>query len=43
MVLTGSPGTVAEVVDVDLDRPRDRTDEAFVAAEERLRDLVTAA
>lgn len=42
VVLSGSPGTVAEVVDIELDRPRERTDESFVEIEERLRGLVTA-
>lgn len=42
VVLSGSPGTVVEVVDVELERPRERTDDAFVENEERLRDLVTA-
>ena len=40
VVLTGSPGSVHEVVDIDLDRPRARTDEAFAAYEERLRDAI---
>ena len=40
VVLTGSPGSVHEVVDVDLDRPRARTDEAFAEYEERLRDAI---
>lgn len=42
VVLSGSPGTVADVVDVELERPRERTDEAFVETEERLRGLVRA-
>lgn len=42
VVLSGSPGTVAEVVDIELERPRRRTDEAFAVTEERLRGLVTA-
>ena len=41
VVLSGSPGTVAEVVEVELERPRERTDAAFVEAEEHLRGLVT--
>ena len=40
VVLTGSPGSVHEVVDVDLDRPRARTDEAFAEYEEQLRDAI---
>ncbi|MFB6194329.1 MAG: ABC transporter ATP-binding protein [Halobaculum sp.] len=40
VVLTGSPGSVHEVVDVDLDRPRHRTDEAFADYEQRLRDAI---
>ena len=40
VVLTGSPGSVHEVVNVELDRPRSRTDEAFAAYEGRLRDAI---
>ena len=40
VVLTGSPGSVHEVVDVELPRPRVRTDEAFAEYEERLRDAI---
>jgi len=40
VVLTGSPGSVHEVVDIDLDRPRTRTDEAFAEYEARLRDAI---
>ncbi len=40
VVLTGSPGSVHEVVDVDLERPRARTDEAFAEYEARLRDAI---
>ena len=40
VVLTGSPGSVHEVVDIDLDRPRSRTDEAFAAYEARLREAI---
>ena len=40
VVLTGSPGSVHEVVDIDLDRPRVRTDEAFAAHEARLREAI---
>nr|WP_279530097.1 ABC transporter ATP-binding protein [Halospeciosus flavus] len=40
VVLQPSPGRVKEVVDVDLDRPRDRTDEAFATYENRIRELI---
>ena len=40
VVLTGSPGSVHEVVDVELDRPRSRTDDAFADYEARLRDAI---
>ncbi len=40
VVLTGSPGSVHEVVEVSLDRPRSRTDEAFAAYETQLRDAI---
>ena len=40
IVLTGSPGSVHEVVDVDLDRPRSRSDDAFAEYESRLRDAI---
>jgi NitT/TauT family transport system ATP-binding protein len=40
VVLTGSPGHVHEVVDVDLDRPRRRTDEAFAEREADIRSLI---
>ena len=40
VVLTGSPGSVHEVVDVDLDRPRSRRDDAFAEYEQRLRDAI---
>ncbi|QCJ47479.1 ABC transporter ATP-binding protein [Haloprofundus sp. MHR1] len=40
VVLTPGPGTVREIVDVDLDRPRSRTDEAFVDTHERVRSLI---
>ena len=40
VVLTGSPGSVHEVVDVGLDRPRSRTDEAFAEYEARLRSAI---
>ncbi|MFB6173949.1 MAG: ABC transporter ATP-binding protein [Halobacteriales archaeon] len=41
VVLTGSPGAVREVVDVDLERPRSRTEEAFNEYQERVRRLIT--
>lgn len=40
VVLDGSPGRVREVVPVDLDRPRSRDDDRFVADERRLRGLI---
>ncbi|MFB6170560.1 MAG: ABC transporter ATP-binding protein [Haloarculaceae archaeon] len=40
VVVSGAPGTVREVVDVDLARPRDRTDEAFADHQERVLDLI---
>ena len=40
VVLTGSPGSVHEVVDIELDRPRSRTDEAFAEYEARLREAI---
>ncbi|TQQ79256.1 ABC transporter ATP-binding protein [Halonotius terrestris] len=40
VVLTGSPGSVHEVVEIDLDRPRSRTDDAFAGYEQRLRDAI---
>lgn len=40
VVLTGSPGSVHEVVEVDLDRPRSRRDDAFAEYEQRLRDAI---
>lgn len=40
VVLTGSPGSVHEVVEVALDRPRARTDDAFAAYEQQLRDAI---
>ncbi|MFB6295733.1 MAG: ABC transporter ATP-binding protein [Halobacteriales archaeon] len=40
VVLTGSPGRVHEIVDVDLDRPRSRTDDAFAEYEARIRSLI---
>lgn len=40
VVLSSTPGTVDEVVDVDLDRPRSRTDEEFKRYQEKVLDLV---
>jgi len=40
VVMGTDPGTVREVVDVDLPRPRSVTDEAFVAYAERVRSLI---
>ncbi|MFB6140592.1 MAG: ABC transporter ATP-binding protein [Halosimplex sp.] len=40
VVLSSGPGTVAEVVDVDLERPRTRTDAAFGEYQERLLELI---
>ena len=42
VVLSAAPGTVLDVVDVDLERPRDRTDAAVVAAHEALRERIEA-
>ncbi|MFC7324079.1 ABC transporter ATP-binding protein [Halorubrum rutilum] len=40
VVLGGRPGTVETVVDVDADRPRDRTDEALLAARREITDAL---
>jgi NitT/TauT family transport system ATP-binding protein len=40
VVMTDSPGQVGEVVDVDLPRPRERTDEGFAAVYDRVRSLI---
>ena len=40
VVLTGSPGHVHEVVDVDLERPRNRTDDVFVDRQTYIRSLI---
>jgi len=40
VVLSGGPGTVREVVDIDLDRPRERTDAAFADYQERILELI---
>jgi len=42
VVMTDSPGRVGEVVDVDLPRPRERTDEGFAAVYDRVRSLIAA-
>lgn len=40
VVLGSNPGHVVSVVDIPLDRPRDRTDEAFVRKRNRVRALI---
>jgi NitT/TauT family transport system ATP-binding protein len=40
VVLTGGPGSVREVVDVDVDRPRSRTDPAFAQTRAHVLDLI---
>ncbi|GAB3422207.1 ABC transporter ATP-binding protein [Haloparvum alkalitolerans] len=40
VVLGGQPGTVERVVDVDAERPRDRTDEALLDARETITDAL---
>jgi len=40
VVMTPGPGSVREVVDVELARPRSRTDEAFAAYQEQVLDLI---
>ena len=40
VVMTPGPGRVREIVDVDLPRPRSRTDGAFVEYRERVRSLI---
>ncbi|WP_128906166.1 ABC transporter ATP-binding protein [Halorubrum amylolyticum] len=40
VVLGGQPGTVETVVDVEADRPRDRTDEALLAARREITDAL---
>jgi NitT/TauT family transport system ATP-binding protein len=40
VVLSGSPGQVREVVDVDLPRPRERTDAQFVERQQRVLELI---
>lgn len=39
VVLSGSPGTVLDEVEIDLDRPRRRTDAAVAEAQEAIREL----
>jgi len=40
LVMSPGPGSVSEIVDVDLDRPRDRTDVAFGEYQERVLSLI---
>jgi len=40
VVMAPSPGRVQEIVDLDLDRPRERTDEAFAEHVEYVRGLI---
>ncbi|MEM4781413.1 MAG: ABC transporter ATP-binding protein [Halalkalicoccus sp.] len=40
VVMGTEPGHVREIVGVDLDRPRERTDAAFLAYEKRIRELI---
>ncbi|MHB9285751.1 ABC transporter ATP-binding protein [Halobacteriales archaeon Cl-PHB] len=40
LVMTPSPGTIGEVVDVDLPRPRNRADEAFGQLQQHVRSLI---
>ncbi|WP_435064956.1 ABC transporter ATP-binding protein [Halobaculum sp. EA56] len=40
VVMAADPGRIRDVVDVDLDRPRERTDPGFVEYVERLRGLI---
>jgi len=40
VVLGGQPGTVETVVDVEADRPRERTDEALLAARREITDAL---
>ena len=40
IVMSSGPGSVSEIVDVDLDRPRDRTDVAFGEYQERALSLI---
>lgn len=40
IVLTSSPGTIREIVDVDLERPRRRTDDEFTELQEHVFSLI---
>jgi NitT/TauT family transport system ATP-binding protein len=40
VVMAKEPGRVREVVDVGIDRPRERSDDAFGATYQRLLDLI---
>lgn len=40
IVLTSSPGTIREIVDVDLERPRQRTDDDFAVLQEHVLSLI---
>lgn len=40
IVLTSSPGTIREIVDVNLERPRRRTDDEFIALQEHVLSLI---
>ncbi|MCR0983744.1 ABC transporter ATP-binding protein [Roseomonas pecuniae] len=42
VVMATRPGAVKEVIDLDLPRPRDRSDPAFTALERRIKELVRA-
>jgi NitT/TauT family transport system ATP-binding protein len=40
VVMAADPGRVREVVDIDLDRPRERTDQSFAERVDRVRGLI---
>jgi NitT/TauT family transport system ATP-binding protein len=40
VVMAKDPGRIREVVDVDIERPRERSDDAFGATYRRLLDLI---
>ena len=40
VVMAKEPGRIREVVDVDIDRPRERSDDAFIATYERILDRI---
>lgn len=40
LVLSSSPGRIREEIDIELDRPRERTDEAFIGYQDRLMRLI---